>query len=736
MLLLAARLALGLAYSQVVPAWESYDEDGHFAYARYLALHHSLTLPAADPEAGQIWEKFQPPLYYDLIAPVIAIFDRGAPFVGPERNPYFANGNAGVNYAVRHDPLTDAGRSIELALRAARIVGVVISTLSVIAVFFTAQRLWPREAATVWTATLLYAFWPQFVFLGSMVTNDVLITALSAAALWLAVDLALDGFRLWPALALSALVGAALLTKLNGAALIVLIGGALILSLRPSRGPLKGVTRGRLLLGLGGLALLIGIALWTLSSLSFVTRQVFQLAILRDLTTNLAGSSQSTGRLIAAALAYAFRTFLASYGWGNVETFNWLYGLWTLGALLAVAGFGFAVWGRRRARAGDGPPAQVYLLLAAFILALLSLALALAVAQNSIYLVPGRYLLPALPAVVLLLVGGWRAWLPAIRARRQTWQAISLGLILVVWATPFQILAPAYAIPAPETARQLTTPIGVVFGDSLELMGSAGAITATAGDSLQATLCWQAIAPVPSDHTLFLEVVGADGQGYGRFSTYPGHGNYPTSQWRLNTPFCEPYQVQLGEKIPAPALAHLRVAWLAGTSGQPLPLRLLSGQALNDTAYGIEFKVSSPPGLVPPIAHAVNYRLGQQISLTGYEAVPTGSQVRVTLRWQALQDVTGDYVVFTHLRDRPDHAYTQGDGLPVQGAYPTRLWQKGEVVLDSHLLNLPPGSPTPPLALVVGMVDAVTQKRLSVYDANGHEVTNDEILLAQGLTFP
>jgi hypothetical protein len=93
-------------------------------------------------------------------------------------------------------------------------------------------------------------------------------------------------------------------------------------------------------------------------------------------------------------------------------------------------------------------------------------------------------------------------------------------------------------------------------------------------------------------------------------------------------------------------------------------------------------------------------------------------------------------VVFTHLRDRPDHAYTQGDGLPMQGAYPTRLWKKGEVVLDSHLLNLPPGGPTPPLALVVGMVDAVTQKRLKVFDANGREVTNDEILLAQGLTFP
>jgi len=731
LLLLLTRLALGLAYSQVVPAWESYDEDGHFAYAFYLAQHQRLTLDAADPLASQIWEKFQPPLYYDLIAPAVALFDRDASFPSPPRNPYFTNGDAGVNYALH----PAAASAAEIALRAARAVGVLISTLSVIAVFLAARRLWPADPAATWAATLLYAFWPQFLFVGSMVTNDVLVTALAAAAVWLSVTLALDGLHLRPAILLSIVVGAALVTKLNAAALLVLAVGALALSLRSGGAPAASRTRWRLWLGLAGLFILVVAALWALSSLNFVTGQVFRLATLRDFANNLNPSSQSANGFIVAALAYAFRTFLASYGWGNLETFSWLYWLWPVGLGLALAGFVIAVWQRRRGRQLDGPPARVYWLLAAFALTLVGLALALAISQHSIYLVPGRYLLPGLPAVALLLVGGWRAWNPPGRARRVAGQVMGLGLVLVAWQVPLQILIPAYARPQPDVSGKVDTPAGAVYGGNIELLGYDGTINAVAGGSLQARLCWQALAPIPTDNTLFLEVVGADGQGYGRLSTYPGHGNYPTSQWTPNAPFCDRYAVELGDDMPAPALAHLRVTWLVGTSGQRLPLVLPSGEAPPDPAYTLEFKVAGRPGFVPPVAHAVDYQLGQQIKLTGYDVALAGDTVRVSLRWQALSAISTNYVAFVHLRDTPAHAFAQGDGLPLSGAYPTRLWQPGEIILDPHVLRLPPGGPTPPLALYVGLYNADTQQRLPAFDANGHEVASDEIVLAQGLTF-
>ena len=75
-LVLAVRLALGLTYALLVPPWEADNEDSHFAYARYLAVHRTLLQPG-DPEAEAIWERVQPPLYYALIALVLSGLDLG-----------------------------------------------------------------------------------------------------------------------------------------------------------------------------------------------------------------------------------------------------------------------------------------------------------------------------------------------------------------------------------------------------------------------------------------------------------------------------------------------------------------------------------------------------------------------------------------------------------------------------------------------------------------------------------
>jgi hypothetical protein len=746
LLLLAARLALGLAYSQIVPIWEADNEDSHFAYARYLATHHTLLLRPDDPEAAKIWESFQPPLYYDLIAPAIAGFNLGPTFNPPRTNPYIANGDAGFNYALHPVSPSPAEQSIEWAVRTARAVGVLISSLSLIPVYLSARRLWPKEKATAWVATTLYAFWPQFIFTSSMLTNDVLVSALAAVALWLAVDLALLGLRLRRAFALSAVVGAALLTKLNAVGLILLAAGALILSLRNRAQRRAQPLRPRIWVGAAGLALLVAAALWLLSSLQFITRQLFRLSVLRDLLASLGpNSNAAAGKLLLGALPYTFRTFLASYGWGNLETFSWLYWVWTVAALAALGGLVAAALRQAMTRLNGrwsqrGIPAShtgwVWVMLAAYVAMLSTLTLSLAIAQGTIYVVPGRYLLPTLPAILFLMVAGWRFWLRSPLIRGFAWKIASAGVVLVGLFSLVVVLARAYARPGPDTAAHISTPVGAFFGDSLELLGYDGDVRAVTGDAVQATLCWQAVAPVPRDYTLFLEVVGADGQGYGRLRTYPGHGNYPTSEWVLNTPFCERYSVQIGDDIPAPALAHLSVSFTAGTFGAPLPVRQSSGAASNDSAYLLEFKVAGQPGFVPPVAQATDYRLGRQIRLTGFEAVYKRDQVAVTLRWQALEDVTGNYVVFMHLRDTPDHAYAQGDSQPLHGAYPTRLWKKGEVILDTHSLKLPPGGTTPPLTLYVGMVDAATQVRLAVFDPSGRAVASDEIVLAQGLTFP
>src|SRR5574341_856260 len=275
--LLTVRLALGLLYSITVPIWESYDEDGHFAYARYLVKQRTLLQPG-DPEAEKLWEKFQPPLYYLLIAPFIAGFDLGETFQRPELNPYRLVQDGGFNYAIHPDHLEGAPLSIFLAVQVARSVSVILGTAGTGMFYLATRCIWPAEPKTAWAAACVYAFWPQFLFTGSMVTNDALVTALATALFYFAVRLALDRFRLGRALALGVLLGAALLTKLNAIALLPVFVIALLMSLQH----LPGWKSPRLLLALAAFVLVSVAGLGLLRSLAFVTMQVLRMQTVAD----------------------------------------------------------------------------------------------------------------------------------------------------------------------------------------------------------------------------------------------------------------------------------------------------------------------------------------------------------------------------------------------------------------------------------------------------------------------
>ena len=100
-----------------------------------------------------------------------------------------------------------------------------------------------------------------------------------------------------------------------------------------------------------------------------------------------------------------------------------------------------------------------------------------------------------------------------------------------------------------------------------------------------------------------------------------------------------------------------------------------------------------------------------------------------------MRDLDTHYTIFVHLRDAPDHAYAQGDGEPRGGWYPTALWRKGEVVIDSHVIPLPPG-PTPPLSLVIGVALRDIPERIPAFDPSGIQLPDNEALLEPNLVFP
>ena len=66
---------LAPAYALATPVFEKNDEQYHFAFARQLALGGGL--PVQAPGRATPWEQegSQPPLYYMLAAPLVALFD-------------------------------------------------------------------------------------------------------------------------------------------------------------------------------------------------------------------------------------------------------------------------------------------------------------------------------------------------------------------------------------------------------------------------------------------------------------------------------------------------------------------------------------------------------------------------------------------------------------------------------------------------------------------------------------
>ncbi len=735
LVLLAARFALGLVYSLTVPPWESYDEDGHFAYARYLAKHRTLLQPG-DPEADQVWEKFQPPLYYLVIAPSIMWLELGASFPGPERNPYLIYGNAGVNYAIHPDSQESADNPIALAVRIARVVGVALSTASVVFVYLGTRRLWPQDRATAGAATSLYAFWPLFLFVGSMVTNDVLVTALSAVAFYLVISLAADGFRLRRALALGVVLGSALLTKLNAFALLPVAAAALVMSLARDADRTPPWRTRWFWMALAGLGFAIAAAVWLLSSLKFVTGHVFQFNTLAEFLRYAPGFGEAAspagfGRL-AAALLYGFRTYLASYGWGNLETYGWLYWVWLVGAGLAV--FGLSLRGVRRAYDSG---LRLAVLMGLQVVSLVAVSLALVITYQNVYLIPGRFLLPGLPAVSCLLVFGWQSLIPD-RWRRPVWKALSVGVALLGWSVPFNVILPAYAQPQPLASNAtIDHPLSVFIGDEIELLGYQRPAPVIPGKDFQISLCWTAVVPVTRKYSVLVEIVGPDGQGYGKLETYPGNGNYATTLWAVNTPFCDRYTITASKDLPSPSAARVTVALLNGVLGEALPVTNAAAEPVGH-AVNIPVKVQAS-GAVPHLAHPVEYHFGGGIVLSGYDIQPViGVQrvVSVSLRWEVREDIGEDYVVFVHLRDASSAAYTQDDSQPRRGWYPTSLWRAGETIRDDHLLYLPEEAAASPLDLYVGLYTLDTVVRLSAFDAQANPLLNNEVRLEGGLSVP
>jgi hypothetical protein len=117
-----------------------------------------------------------------------------------------------------------------------------------------------------------------------------------------------------------------------------------------------------------------------------------------------------------------------------------------------------------------------------------------------------------------------------------------------------------------------------------------------------------------------------------------------------------------------------------------------------------------------------------QAELVGYvlpqRSVPPGGELPLTVYWRARVPIAEDFSVYIHLFDADGNVVGQWDAFPGNGLYPTRLWQPGEVIVDSYRVPIAVNARGPSMGRVeVGLYRRTTLKNLVARDPQDRIIT-------------
>lgn len=737
--ILLAHFALGLLYSVAVPIWEAHDETGHYPYVKYLVARRALP-----PIGGEIsrWfdEAHQPPLYYLLGAAATFWIDTSDD-LEPELNIYAfsGTGRGGFNLTV-HSPAEDFPyRGTVLAIHVVRLVSVLISTLTVWVTYLVGRLLFSERVEIALGGSAINAFSPLYLFIGGVVNNDILVALFSSLAFYFLAKNILGESSTYSLLALGAFLGLGLLSKNSALALAPLIVLGLGLKAARSKSFRSFLVWNAGVFGVAGLAS----GWWYLRNWLLYGKVLPDRAAANPITASFSpfvSSLRTSSRLdwFATLFQNTFRTFWGSFGWGNITFWDtWIYSVLAIFCLLALVGLALYATGiprgHRWLRLG---------LLILLVLFTLALPLYRAIYFQDPYLVPGRYLLPAVSAICLLLALGLaqltpRRWSIALLA------LIGSALFILALIVPFRYIAPAYARPALASLDKLVIkhPLSLNFGNKMELLGyDTDKEQVRPGEEITVTLYWRAIERMKRNYTVGVHLLGRNLQDWGQFDTFPANGNFATSLWEPGDVLVDTYRVQLSPKAPVPSLGRISVGLHVYPKDESLSP---SEQAL--TPYDRNGRPTTPIfgryKMAPWRASAIrmenptDYRLGDIVALRDFKVTPAaarpGDVVRVTLYWEALKKGDRDYTVFLHLGTPGKEPLAQKDHQPQGGEYPTGLWDAGEMIEDESELIVPASVSPGEYQIMAGMYLLETMQRLPAYTAEGQHLLDDLIPVAK-----
>jgi hypothetical protein len=169
---------------------------------------------------------------------------------------------------------------------------------------------------------------------------------------------------------------------------------------------------------------------------------------------------------------------------------------------------------------------------------------------------------------------------------------VGLGLrALADRASPWQTDLPDYAVPNAE--HQFFIPLD----DNVALLAyDLPQTTVHPSDTFPLTVYWKATGPVSQDLSVFVHLLGADGQLWGQSDKVRPVPYFPTSRWPLNRYFRDEHQVAVRADAPS-GLYALNVGLWNRATGVRLNVLTAGGQLAgpNSITLTTEFVVSNQP---------------------------------------------------------------------------------------------------------------------------------------------
>lgn len=710
---------LGSIYGVAAPVFEKPDEIWHFAYIKRLVDGRGFpTAPIAIADDSPAQESSQPPLYYMAAALAVRFFvpDTSDWTSWLQRNPAFpyvygGQPNDNKNVLIHAAPEIFPYQGTARALHIARMVALLFGALTVWATYHFALEIWPDRPAVGLLSGAVVAFTPQFLFISSAASNDAAAAALCASSLWATVRIMRRGLTTRRALAFGALLALAALSKASAVALIPVAGLAVIVVDRRS-----WPMRFRQLAIAAGIAALLAGPWYAHTLIEFGdllgTSPHLMMAWARSTPLSV---TEAIARLPTALVSY----WLA-FGWGNILAPDWLYAL--MNVLFAAAGAGVLAWLMSVWRNLQRSPqsAETRLTLVAGVMAVAWVGLIVGALVRWIQLLDaalGRLLFPAEAALAVLLVAGWMFW--ARQASRVAVVPLALLAASVV-AVPSTLLA-AYAPPPTLSLQTIEQRPGravdIRYGDIARLIrvNAPRDHWPQPGQGFYVDLCWEPLARDDRQLMVLVQIIGENNQLISSRRTMPGLGSYPIGVWQPGGRFCDKVHVQLNDTVRAPAIYQVEVSFIDQVTNQRLPAVAPDGTTLS-TNFVDTLKVAPAAYAVPAIENPVNYRLGDQIELIGYDLRPAqvqpGQAARLRLYWRAVRPPDLNYTVFVHVPMSATALLAQADSPPQTGAYPTTFWDAGEVVSDEHVIAIGPEARSGQYPIVVGLYNPLDGARL------------------------